>query len=142
MIRLKFEPRLDNPAWVNVLIPVAAVVFGLFAGGLLFFILGVNPFEAYWAVLNGAFGSIYGLSEIVTKAIPITLTALAGLICYKMLIWNIGAEGQLCMGAIATVAAVRFFFVDNWVVMFVIMFIAAGIAGGLWGGLAGFLKAK
>ena len=66
MIRLKFEPRLDNPAWVNVLIPVAAVVFGLFAGGLLFFILGVNPFEAYWAVLNGA-GSIYGLSEIVTK---------------------------------------------------------------------------
>ena len=142
MIRLKFEPRLDNPAWVNVIIPVAAVIFGLFAGGVLFYILGVNPFEAYWAVLNGAFGSIYGLSEIVTKAIPITLTALAGLICYKMLIWNIGAEGQLCMGAIATVAAVRYMFVDNWAAMFVIMFIAAALAGGLWGGIAGFLKAK
>lgn len=142
MIRFKFEPRLDNPPWVDVIIPVAAVFFGLFIGGVLFFCLGVNPLQAYWAVLKGAFGSIYGVSEIVTKSIPLMLTALAGLICYKMLIWNIGAEGQLCMGAIATVAAVRYFFVDNWAVMFVTMFIAAGIAGGLWGAIAGFLKAK
>ena len=142
MIRINFEPRLDIPGWINVLIPVAAVFFGLFAGGVLFFILGVNPFDAYWAVLTGAFGSIYGLSEIVTKAIPLMFTALAGLICYKMLIWNIGAEGQLCMGAIATVAVIRYFFVDSWVIMFIIMFIAAALAGGIWGGIAGFLKAK
>lgn len=142
MIRIKFEPRLDSPAWMNVMIPFAAVAFGLFAGGVLFACLGVNPFEAYWAVLTGAFGSMYGLSEIVTKAIPLMLTALAGLICYKMLIWNIGAEGQLCMGAIATCAVVRYFFVDNWLVMFVLMFIGAALAGGLWGGIAGFLKAK
>ncbi len=142
MIRLKFEPRLDNPAWMNVMIPVTSVVFGLFAGGILFACLGVNPLEAYYAVLKGAFGSGYGFSEIITKAIPLMLTALAGLICYKMLIWNIGAEGQLCMGAIATVAVVRYFFIDNSFVMFVIMFLAAGAAGGLWGGIAGFLKAK
>lgn len=142
MIRFKFEPRLDNPAWMNVMIPVAAVALGLFTGGLFFAALGVNPFQAYSAVLSGAFGSIYGISEIVTKSIPIMLTALAGLICYKMLIWNIGAEGQLCMGAIATVAVVRYFFVDNRVAMFLIMFIAAAAAGGLWGAAAGFLKAK
>lgn len=142
MIRLKFEPRLENPAWMNVAIPVAAVVFGLFAGGVLFACLGVNPFAAYWAVLKGAFGSLYGVSEIVTKSIPLALTALAGLICYKMLIWNIGAEGQLCMGALATVAVVRYFFVDNWVIMFLIMFFASALAGGLWGGIAGFLRAK
>ncbi|MDL2298193.1 ABC transporter permease [Synergistaceae bacterium OttesenSCG-928-D05] len=142
MIRLKFEPRLDNPAWMNVMIPVAAVLTGLFAGGVLFAFLGVNPFRAYWAVLVGAFGSTYGLSEIVTKAIPITLTALAGLICYRMLIWNIGAEGQLCLGAIATVAVVRYFYVDSRIAMFALMFLAAALAGGVWGGVSGFLKAK
>lgn len=142
MIRLKFEPRLDDPVLLSFLIPLAAVIFGLFAGGILFYSLGVDPFEAYWAVIYGAFGSIYGVSEIVTKAIPIMLTALAGLICYKMLIWNIGAEGQLCMGAIATVAAVRYIPIDNWAAMFIIMSLSAALAGGLWGGIAGLLKAK
>ena len=142
MIRLKFEPRLYNPPWVNVLIPVAAVIFGLLAGGVLFAFLGVNPLKAYHEVLKGALGSSYGISEIVTKAIPLTLTALGGLICYKMLVWNIGGEGQLCLGAIATVAVVRYFPVDNWVVMFVMMFAAGAAAGGLWCMLAGVLKAR
>lgn len=142
MIRLKFEPRLDTPAWRNVAIPVAAIAFGLLAGGVLFACLGVNPAVAYTEVLKGALGSGYGLSEIVTKAIPLTLTALAGLVCYKMLIWNIGAEGQLCVGAIATVAVVRWFPVENGILMFLLMFSAAAIAGGLWGGIAGVLKAK
>ncbi len=142
MIRLRFEPRLYNPPWVNVLIPVAAVIFGLFAGGVLFACLGVDPLRAYQEVIKGALGSSYGLSEIVTKAIPLTLTALGGLICYKMLIWNIGGEGQLCLGAIATVAVVRYFFVDNWAVMFVMMSAAGAVAGGLWCMLAGFLRAR
>ena len=142
MVKFKFEPRLEIPAWMNVVIPVAAVVFGLFIGGILFACLGVNPFKAYAAVLEGALGSTFGLGEIIIKAIPLTLTALAGLICYRMLIWNIGAEGQLCMGALATAAVVRYFFVNNCFVMFVLMFIAAAIAGGLWGGVTGFLKAK
>lgn len=142
MIRLKFEPRMYSPPWMNIFIPVAAVVFGLFIGGVLFACLGVNPIRAYYEVLKGALGGTYGLSEIVTKAIPLTLTALGGLICYKMLIWNIGAEGQLCLGAIAATAVVRYFFIDSWPVMFVLMFLAAAIAGGLWCMLAGALKAK
>lgn len=109
---------------------------------MLFACLGVDPLRAYQEVIKGALGSSYGLSEIVTKAIPLTLTALGGLICYKMLIWNIGGEGQLCLGAIATVAVVRYFFVDNWAVMFVMMSAAGAVAGGLWCMLAGFLRAR
>lgn len=142
MIRLRFEPRLYSPPWVNVVIPVAAVVLGLLAGALLFLCLGVDPVKAYSEVLKGALGTGYGLSEIVTKAIPLIMTALAGLICYKMLIWNIGAEGQLCLGGVATVAVVRYCFVDNGIVMFIMMFAAAAIAGGLWCMIAGFLKAR
>ncbi|MEG1602454.1 MAG: ABC transporter permease [Cloacibacillus sp.] len=142
MIRFRFEPRLYSHPWVNVLIPAGAVVFGLFVGGLLFACLGVDPIRAYTEVLKGAFGTKYGMGEIVTKAIPLSLTALGGLICYKMLIWNIGAEGQLCLGAIATVAVVRYFYVDTLWVMFPMMLVAAMIAGGLWGMTAGFLKAR
>ena len=142
MIRLKFEPRLYTSKWVNVIIPLAAVVIGLAAGALLFLCLGVNPVRAYSEVLKGALGSGYGLSEIIVKATPITLTALGGLICYKMGLWNIGGEGQLCLGAIATVAVVRYLFIDNSVVMFLMVFIASCVAGGLLCMSAGFLKAR
>lgn len=142
MIRLKFEPRLYSSPWVNVFIPVGAVIFGLLIGGLLFACLGVNPLRAYAEVLKGAFGTKYGIGEIVVKAIPLTLTALGGLICYKMLIWNIGGEGQLCLGAVATVAVVRYFYVDSLWVMFPLMLAASVIAGGAWGMAAGVLKAR
>ena len=131
MIRLKFEPRLYTPKWVNVVVPIAAVIAGLTAGALLFVCLGVDPVKAYSEVIKGALGSGYGLSEIVVKATPITLTALGGLVCYRMGLWNIGAEGQLCLGAIATAGVVRYLFIDNSVVMFFLMLTAAAAAGGL-----------
>jgi simple sugar transport system permease protein len=79
---------------------------------------------------------------VVVKAIPLTLTGLAGALCYRMLLWNIGMEGQLHLGALATVAVVRYCFVDSSLAMFVLMTLAAAIAGGLWAALAGFLKAR
>ena len=82
------------------------------------------------------------MSEIVVKATPITLTALGGLVCYRMGLWNIGAEGQLCLGAIATAGVVRYLFIDNSVVMFFLMLTAAAAAGGLWCMAAGFLKER
>ena len=142
MIRLKFEPRLYTPKWVNVVVPIAAVIAGLTAGALLFVCLGVDPVKAYSEVIKGALGSGYGLSEIVVKATPITLTALGGLVCYRMGLWNIGAEGQLCLGAIATAGVVRYLFIDNSVVMFFLMLTAAAAAGGLWCMAAGFLKER
>lgn len=138
----RLEPRLEVPRWVNLAVPAGSLVLALLAGGALFALLGVDPLEAYREMFRGALGSGYGVSEVVVKAIPLTLTGLAGALCYKMLLWNIGMEGQLHLGALATVAAVRFCFVDDPLVMFLLMTLGAALAGGLWAALAGFLKGR
>ena len=138
----RLEPRPDSASNGGMFVSAASLFVALVAGGLLMALLGVNPLQAYTEIFSGSLGSAYGLSETVVKAIPLTFTGLACLIAFRMLIWNIGAEGQLCMGAIATVAAVRYFPVENSAVMLLILFVSACIAGGLWGMIPGFLRAK
>ena len=138
----RLEPRLDGGRKGGAFVSAASLLVALTAGGLLMALLGVNPLQAYTEIFAGSLGSAYGLSETVVKAIPLTLTGLACLIAFRMLIWNIGAEGQLCMGAISAVAAVRYLPVENSVMMFLILFAAACIAGGLWAVIPGFLRAK
>ena len=104
----RLEPRLEVPRWVNLAVPAGALVLALIAGGVLFALLGVNPLQAYGEMFKGALGSAYGASEVVVKAIPLTLTGLAGALCYRMLLWNIGMEGQLHLGALAGFLKARF----------------------------------
>jgi len=83
-------------------------------------------------MFSGAFGSAYGLSETIVKAIPIALCALGVSIAFRMQLWNIGAEGQLYMGAFAA----------SWVpltfpglpayIMIPAMIIMGMAAGGVW----------
>lgn len=138
----RLEPRLDAGRRGGASVSAASVLTALVAGGLLLRLLGVDPLRAYTEIFSGALGSAYGISETLVKAIPLTLTGLACLISFKMLIWNIGAEGQLCMGAVAAAAAVRYVPVENSAMMFVILFVAACLAGGLWAAIPGFLRAK
>jgi simple sugar transport system permease protein len=105
-------------------------------------LMKVNPLVSYSEILRGALGSGYGFSETLVKAIPITLTGLACLFSFKMMIWNIGAEGQLVMGALASAAVVRYFYFDSHVAMFILMFAASAISGGVWGAIPGFLKGR
>ena len=77
----RLEPRLEVPRWVNLAVPAGSLVLALLAGGALFALLGVNPLEAYREMFRGALGSGYGVSEVVVKAIPLTLTGLAGALC-------------------------------------------------------------
>jgi len=141
-VPFRVERRLDCPAWLNWAIPVGAVATALLAGAVLLFFLGVSPLAAYTAMFRGALGDAWGLSETIVKAIPLTLAGLAVGLSFTMVVWNIGAEGQIVMGALAAVAVVRYAFVDSLPVMFVLMFLSAALAGGLWAGFAGFLKAR
>jgi simple sugar transport system permease protein len=138
----RVERRVDCPAWLNWAIPAGAVATALLAGALLLFSLGVSPFQAYAAMFRGALGDAWGVSETIVKAIPLTLAGLAVGLSFTMVVWNIGAEGQLVMGALASVAIVRYAFVDSAPVMFLLMFLGAALAGGLWAGFSGYLKAR
>lgn len=120
-----------------------SIIFGLFASSLIFAIKGVNPFYAIQRIFQGSFGSIYGLKETITKAIPLILCGIGLVLAFRGKFWNIGAEGQLLMGAtLATWVALNLG--KNGQPFFVIsmMFLSGFVAGGLLGLIPAFLKVK
>ena len=137
-----FEKRLTKSKCIDYAVPIISIIMGLLVGSLFLAIAGVNPIEAYYEMAHGAFGTKYGLSETIVKTIPLILTGLAVAVAFRMLIWNIGAEGQLYMGAIgATWAALLFDSHPTYIVL-PLMFFAGFLFGGLWGLIPGALKAK
>lgn len=139
---LKMEPRLDSPWWLGTVISVTSLAAALFLGGIFLALMDVPPLEAYRVILRSSLGDAYGISETVVKAIPLTIAGIAVMLSFTMLLWNIGAEGQIFIGAMASTAVVRYFPSDNAVVMLSSMFLAAAVAAGLWATAAGFLKAR
>jgi simple sugar transport system permease protein len=131
---MKIERRLEPSRVVNMLAPIVSLVLALGAIAVLFATLRVNPLVAYGEIFRGAFGSWYGLSETVTKTIPLLLVGVGLALAYRAQVWNIGAEGQLLLGAIAaTGVALRW---PNLPAMF----LAGFVAGALWALIPAVLK--
>ena len=101
MASLRLEMRLERPKSLDYLIPVGSILLALTVGGLILLGAGANPLAAYWEMFSEALGTGYGISETLVKATPLMLCGLGVMITFKMLFWNIGAEGQLHMGAFA-----------------------------------------
>lgn len=140
-MQIRFEKRLSKPLWIDYAVPLGSIIMGLLVGAVFLALAGVSPITTYYEMLNGAFGSKYGLSETVVKTIPLILTGLAVAVAFRMLIWNIGAEGQLYMGAIgATWVALLMGNYPPYIVL-PLMFIGGFFFGGLWGLIPGALKA-
>lgn len=130
---LRLEKRLETSKSAAFLVPVLSVVLALIAGALFFLLSGNNPAVVYSSMFLGAFGSTYGLSETVVKAIPLSLCGLGIAIAFRMQLWNIGGEGQFYMGAMAATWVALFHpELPGWL-MLPAMFLAGFIAGGLWG---------
>lgn len=126
----------------EILLPVVAVLLAFAIGAVVLWLLGVNPFEAYWILISGAFGSVNGLTSTFAKATPLLLVALGICISFRGGAINIGGEGQLIVGALSATAfalAMR-----SWPVWLLLpgTLIVGALAGALWGGIAGVLKAR
>ena len=118
---------------------ISAGLIGFAAGALIIWLYGYDPISAYRALFNGAFGDLYSLSESLANATPLILTALTFAIGFRGGMFNIGAEGQLYLGALAAVA-VSFFHLPS-AVSFALSLICAVLAGALWSLPAAILKA-
>ena len=120
-----------------------SVLLALIMGGLVFLSVGANPLTAYGVMAIGAFGSFHDFSEVLVKAIPLILCGLAVAISARILLWNIGGEGQLAVGGVGA-AAVALFLSGHLPPVFVIpaMVVAGFIGGGLWASISGLLRAK
>ena len=125
------------------LIRLGALVFAIILGGLVFLIAGANPLTAYGTILSGSLGKVTGIRQVVKTAVPLLGTALALAPCFAMRYWNIGAEGQITMGAMAAT-----FFALNMAhsmpspVLLIVMGIASIIFGAIWAGIPALFKAR
>ncbi len=130
-------------SWLfDLMLPIGAVLLALLIGAVLLWLLGENPLEAYWVMFSGAFGSVNGLASTVVTATPLLLVGLGICISFRGGVINIGAEGQLIVGALASTAtALALHTWPGWALLPVTL-LAGALAGGAWGGIAGVLKAR
>ena len=125
-----------------MLLRLAAVVLALVVGGLFFLALGFNPIEVYVSLVEGAVGTTTALRMTARLCIPLLITSLAVTLAFKMRFWNIGAEGQIGVGAIAA-SYVALYHDDMPRVLLLLVMAAVGfIAGGLYGAIPAYFKAK
>lgn len=142
---MKFLGLKSNTAqkifWRIVSILIALVCALLISSVLILFV-GGNPiiaFKAFWA---GIFGEADGLSEVMVKAIPLTIAGLGMAVAFRAQFWNIGGEGQIYMGAIAAAwIGTSLTFLPGPLLMLATL-IGGFLFGMVWGGIAGILKAK
>ncbi len=143
MIYLTLEKRLHSSALNRFAISLLAIALALVIGALFLAAVGLNPLEAYGIVASQIFLDSWGWQDLIVKMIPLLLTGLAVAVAAQMKQWNIGAEGQLYMGALAaTWAALNFGASLSIWVMLPMMMIFACIAGALWAMVPGILKAQ
>ncbi|WP_372001888.1 ABC transporter permease [Tistrella mobilis] len=100
---MRLERRAETPAVLSMAVPVLALLAAFIIGALLILISGASVPAAYAAMVDGAFGSRFALTETLTRAAPLMLTGLAAAVAFRARLWNIGAEGQLYGGALAAV---------------------------------------
>lgn len=98
------ERRESRPLALLVLSPVLAIAVALAFAGLLIAAAGAPVLDAFRGIAVGAFGSRLAITETLLRACPLILTGLAVAVAFRARLWNIGAEGQLYLGALATVA--------------------------------------
>lgn len=130
-------------AWIfDALLPIIAVLLAFCVGVILLLALGVNPFEAYYALINGALGNVSGITQALTKATPLLLVGVGICIAFRGGVINIGGEGQIILGATsATAVALALPTFPGWILLPLTLIVGA-LAGAVWGGIAGFLKAR
>ncbi len=126
----------------NILIPLGAILAAFVISSALIVARGANPLSAYAALFAGAFGSSNALANTVTRMVPIIMTGLAVTYGYRSGFFNIGAEGQLFMGAMATTW--MGITLTGWPAWLLIpaSLLAGALAGSLWALIPGYLKAK
>jgi len=127
--------------WASgTIVPVMAVVLAIVVGGFVVLFASSNPFSAYWQLAQGAFGGLANISETLVAAIPLMLAGLAVAFAFRAGLFNIGAEGQLCMGAICS-AWVGYTLNLPGVLLIAVALLGGALGGAVWAGIAGVLKA-
>ncbi|MHB8063354.1 MAG: ABC transporter permease [Ruminiclostridium sp.] len=134
--------RTDLTKKQSVSFRLLAILGALLTTSIFILILGFNPLQVYMSMLNGSFGSMYRFREAIIQTIPLVVTSLGISVAFRMKFWNIGAEGQIIMGAFAASYFALFGSTLPIWVLLPLMFVAAVVAGGIWALIPAFFKAQ
>jgi simple sugar transport system permease protein len=134
--------RTDCSRNEAIIIRTSAILLALSAVAVFIMLLGHNPFSVYLSMIEGAFGSGYRITETIRKAIPLIVASLGISLAFRLKFWNIGAEGQIMMGAFgATFFALNFQNLPA-IILLPLMGFASIICGGIWGAIPAYFRAK
>ena len=141
-VRTHIVQRVSIDPKRAMLMRLLAIFLALVTGGLFLLAVGFNPFSVYGTMVAGSVGSVSNLRETIKIAIPLCISALGVALAFKMRFWNIGAEGQISVGAIAASFFALTF--PDWpqAPLLLAMGLAGFIAGGLWGLVPAYFKAR
>ena len=133
---------LEHPATQNFLIPALAVVLSFAVGAIFIIMVGQNPFEVYSILISQTLGSTYGIGQLLFKSTPLIFPGLSVAICFRAGLFNIGAEGQLQIGAFVTaLVGMKTLGVPSYIEV-PLLILPGMVGGGIWGFIPGYLKAK
>lgn len=130
-----------NKFFKPLVAPLLSVAFALLIGSLVLIMSGLNPLVAYKALLYGAFGNLPYFGDTLSRATPIIFTGLAVGFAFKGGLFNIGAEGQLLIGAMAAAVAGYVFKDLPMIIHLPLTILISVFFSGLWGFIPGMLRA-
>jgi simple sugar transport system permease protein len=143
-MRLEKRPE-PSRAWM-VATPVLAVILTMIAGGVMFALLGKDPFVAirtiFWDPLFNEQFAAYSRPQLLVKAAPLILIAIGLSLGFRAGVWNIGAEGQYIIGAICGAAVGLAFYPADLFIVFPLMVLAGALGGFLWAMIPGLLRVR
>ncbi|NTU21589.1 ABC transporter permease [Brevibacillus sp. HB1.2] len=121
--------------------PFLAVVIGLLTGALVIAAVGESILGTYQEMWKGAFGSFYFFTSTLARATPIMLIALGLSLAFRAGVFNLGAEGQMVLGAVSA-ALVAIYLPAPGMIKIVAGIFAGMAVGGFWALLPGFMEAR
>lgn len=141
-MHFRIEQRPEPSARMRVAAPIVATALTLLVGSIVFAALGHSPLATLHAFFIAPLSSMNGLSEWLLKASPLILIACGLAVGFRANVWNIGAEGQLIIGAIAASGVGLFYPDPESVLLLPLMFVAGALAGMGWAAIPAFLRAR
>ena len=143
MFNIRLSKKEPLPLWKSLLIRLGAILLSLMVCALVIIsVTDLNPFEVFAGIIDGALGSNRRIWVTIRDTLVLLLVAVALIPAFKMRFWNIGAEGQLLMGAFASAALMIYCEkLPNGILLPLIM-LASCLAGLIWGLIPAYFKAK
>ncbi|MGQ3413691.1 ABC transporter permease [Natrinema sp. LN54] len=138
---IEVESRDSTPRWLDYGAPVLTILAALFVAAIPLLWIGANPILVYEQIFLDSLLDLGGIADILTTATPLFLAGLSVYIPLKAGLWNIGAEGQLYVGAIVGTYIGLNYGVPSYVLL-VLMVLSSGLAAALYGAIPGYLRAE